>query len=73
MVLRNTPAESLETLKRVLRDVNYELKKMFGKYTFFINGNMFCGVHNSDFFMRFDRETRQDVMGTVSGVLPWEP
>lgn len=65
-----------ETISRLLDkklvDFDCEKKKMFGYPIYFINNNMFTGVHGKNLFMRFSIAE----IGTLlkeNGISPFEP
>jgi len=52
--------------------VDYVEKKMFGKFAYFINGNMFTGVHLSYLFLRLSQEDRNEAL-LKDGIMVFEP
>ncbi len=68
------PSENLvRLLNDSLQGVECEKKKMFGQYAFFMNGNMFCGVHQSSIFLRMAREDLEEAMSRYSELGKFEP
>jgi len=45
---------------------------MFGKFAYFINGNMFTGVHLSYLFLRLSQEDRNEAL-LRDGIMVFEP
>jgi len=68
------PAEDLVSfLDDVLTDVECDKRKMFGQYAYFLNGNMFVGVFQSDVFLRLSLEDKRAFMEKNSEVKDFEP
>jgi TfoX/Sxy family transcriptional regulator of competence genes len=63
----------LEILSRRLTDVDCRLKKIFGQYAFFLNGNMLAGVHQSDIFLRLSSEDLEWAMNLYKEIRSFEP
>ncbi|TFG33042.1 hypothetical protein EU528_01705 [Candidatus Thorarchaeota archaeon] len=64
--------ELRELLKQHIPEVDFVEKKMFGKYAFFINRNMFAGVHQSYLFLRLSSEDRDEAL-LHDGITLFEP
>lgn len=64
--------EMRKLLDKVLVDFDCEKKKMFGYPVFFVNNNMFTGVHGRNLFMRFPKD---EIPGMLEkdGITPFEP
>jgi len=56
--VKKSEIELVELLKQNLSEVKYVEKKMFGKFAYFINRNMFTGVHQMSIFLRLSSEDR---------------
>ena len=68
------PSEDLlQLLEDNLQGVDCEKKKMFGQYAFFMNGNMFCGVHQSNLFLRMAHEDLEVAMSQYPELSKFEP
>ena len=63
----------LEILSKRLSDVDCRLKKIFGQYAFFLNGNMMAGVHQSDIFIRLSSEDKSWAMNIYKEIRAFEP
>jgi len=50
-----------------------EKRKMFGYPVYFINGNMFIGVHGDNLFMRLSQEDRVEISTSYPQVTPFTP
>ncbi len=62
-----------EKLESVLVIFPCDKKKMFGYDVYFVNNNMFAGLHGTHLFMRFSKEDREDLLETEGGACPFEP
>jgi TfoX/Sxy family transcriptional regulator of competence genes len=68
------PAEDLVTfLDKVLKEVECEKRKMFGQYAYFLNGNMFVGVFQSDVFLRLSPDYKRELMEKNPKIRDFEP
>ncbi len=68
------PSEELVTLLDTkLVDIDCEKRKMFGQWAYFINGNMFIGVFQSDIFIRLSPERKDEVFEKYPDTKPFEP
>lgn len=63
----------LEILSKRLKDVDCRLKKIFGQYVFFLNGNMLGGVHQSDIYIRLSSEDMKWAMNIYKEIRSFEP
>lgn len=50
-----------------------DMKAMFGSPTFFINGNMFAGVHEDTVILRLSEEDRKQIQSLHAEVKPFTP
>lgn len=48
-------------------------RPMFGASTYFLNGNMFAGIHGDRIILRLSENDRRDVQSQYSDVTPFEP
>jgi len=71
-VTEKSEAELVELLKQNLMDVDYIEKKMFGKFAYFINRNMFTGVHQSYLFLRLSSQDREEAL-SLEDITVFEP
>ncbi|MHA3961994.1 MAG: TfoX/Sxy family protein [Candidatus Thorarchaeota archaeon SMTZ1-45] len=62
----------VELIKENLAGVDYVEKKMFGKFTYFINNNMFTGVHLPYLFLRLSPKDREEAL-SQDGIMVFEP
>lgn len=64
---------SAEKLESVLVMFPCDKKKMFGYDVYFVNNNMFAGLHGTHLFMRFSKEDLTNILETEGGARPFEP
>ncbi|TFG07836.1 TfoX family protein [Candidatus Thorarchaeota archaeon] len=68
------PAEDLVVfLDERLDRVDCNKRKMFGQYAYFLNGNMFTGVFQSDIFLRLPPDFKRELMENDSKIQEFEP
>ena len=72
IVTKRSEDELRELIKRHISDVEYVEKKMFGKFAYFINRNMFSGVHQSYLFLRLSSDDRDEAL-SQDGITVFEP
>jgi len=60
-------------LKKNLKNVDCQMKKMFGHLTYFIRNNMFIGVHEDAIFLRLSLADKEKVLAKYSIIKPFEP
>ena len=65
--------ELSDFLEFALLDYPCEKKKMFGFPVYFINGNMFAGVHSDNLFIRLSAPDREEILRTFDEVSIFEP
>jgi TfoX/Sxy family transcriptional regulator of competence genes len=63
----------LEILSKRFKDVDCRLKKIFGQYAFFLNGNMIAGVHQADIYIRLSTEDMNWAMNIYKEIRAFEP
>jgi TfoX/Sxy family transcriptional regulator of competence genes len=73
MEWKKAPAELVEFLAGKMKNVNCDYKKMFGYPAYFINGNMFVGVHGDKLFLRLSDADIADIMKNCNDVTYFEP
>ncbi len=68
------PSEGLSIfLAGKLSHIDCEKRKIFGQIAYFINGNMFTGIHQSSLFLRFSSETKTELMSKHRNLAHFEP
>jgi TfoX/Sxy family transcriptional regulator of competence genes len=60
-------------LEKSLADYNCDRKFMFGSPTFFINNNMFAGVHQRTVILRLSDSDRAEIAARHIEAKPFEP
>ncbi len=60
-------------LAEKMKPYNCTMKKMFGSECYFINNNMFIGVHQACIFMRVSTEDREEALNSDDEVMLFEP
>jgi len=48
-------------------------KFMFGAPTYFVNNNMFVGIHQDTIILRLSEKDREEILSTNDEVTPFEP
>lgn len=72
MALRKSPPALVEAFARALpKDRSVERRTMFGFPAAFVNGNLFCGLHQEDVLVRLPPERREEL--AEAGGSRWEP
>ena len=62
-----------EFLEDVLKPFDCEKRKMFGCPVYFVNNNMFAGVHGDTIMLRFSEDDRTELLETCDEAAPFEP
>jgi TfoX/Sxy family transcriptional regulator of competence genes len=62
MEWKEAPEELVQFLAQKMKNVNCEYRKMFGYPAYFINGNMFAGVHGEKLFIRLPESEAEEIM-----------
>ena len=73
MEWKKAPEELVQFLAERMKMVNCEYRKMFGYPAYFINGNMFTGIHGETLFLRLSNSDAKNLMEANSGVTFFEP
>lgn len=73
MEWKKAPTELVEFISDKMKNVNCDFKKMFGYPAYFINGNMFVGVHGDKLFLRLSDSDMADIMKNCDDVTFFEP
>jgi TfoX/Sxy family transcriptional regulator of competence genes len=73
MEWKKAPEELVEFLAQKMLGVKCEYRKMFGYPAYFINGNMFAGIHGENLFIRLSEKDIEKVMKEHLGVGFFEP
>lgn len=65
--------ELSEILEKALVSCDCQKKQMFGCPAYFINNNMFTGVHQKSLFLRLPEADRQELLALNCGATRFEP
>lgn len=70
---KKAPEALVEFITEKMKDKKGDYRKMFGYPTYFINGNMFVGVHGDNFFLRLSDADMAEIMKNCKDVIAFEP
>lgn len=73
MTWEKADSELIRLLEKSLAEYSCERKYMFGSPTFFINNNMFAGVHQRTIILRLSELDRSEILATHTQAKPFEP
>jgi len=73
MKFRNPLPELIEHLDETMGSYDAQKRKMFGCPVYFVNRNMFCGVHQDSIFMRLSEEDRKKIQEEFDEAQIFEP
>lgn len=73
MEWKKAPEELVQFLAQKMKDINCDYKKMFGYPAYFINGNMFAGIHGDELFIRLSESELKEIMNARLNVTRFEP
>jgi TfoX/Sxy family transcriptional regulator of competence genes len=73
MEWKKAPAELVDFIMEKMKDRNCDYKKMFGYPAYFLNGNMFVGVHGNKRFLRLSDVDMAEIMKGFKDVFTFEP
>ncbi|MDP2663827.1 MAG: TfoX/Sxy family protein [Dehalococcoidia bacterium] len=48
-------------------------RQMFGCPAYFLNGNMFAGIHQDNMILRLSEPDKAELLGDPAGAVPFEP
>jgi TfoX/Sxy family transcriptional regulator of competence genes len=65
--------ELIDLLEMVLSPYNHTKRKMFGSPSYFINNNMFAGVHEDVIFLRLSEIAREELLLEDSNAEHFDP
>ncbi len=72
MEWKKPPEELVTFLAEKMKHVKCDYRKMFGYPAYFINGNMFTGIHGEKLFIKLSNDDIQKIMKDHSEVTPFE-
>ncbi len=73
MEFKKAPQELVDFINDKMKDKNCDYKKMFGYPAYFVNGNMFVGVHGDKLFLRLSDADIEEIKRDCKGVTVFEP
>ena len=73
MAWKKANKELMQMLEDALSSYQTEKKIMFGSSTFFVNNNMFAGVHEDNVIIRLSEADRQEIYSKYDEVAPFTP
>jgi TfoX/Sxy family transcriptional regulator of competence genes len=73
MEWKKAPTELVDFIENKMKKLNCDYKKMFGYPAYFINGNMFVGVHGDKLFLRLSTADMDYIMKNCNEVTAFEP
>ncbi len=73
MTWEKADRELIALLEKSLAEYNCDRKFMFGSPTFFINNNMFAGVHQRTIILRLSESDREEIVAAHAQVRPFQP
>jgi TfoX/Sxy family transcriptional regulator of competence genes len=73
MEWKKAPIELVAFIKEKMKDVNCDYREMFGYPAYFINGNMFAGIHGDKLFLRLSDTDIEKIMKSHKEVSLFEP
>jgi TfoX/Sxy family transcriptional regulator of competence genes len=73
MAWKKANKELIALLDKMMRKYNCDRRQMFGSPTFFVNGNMFTGVHEDTVIMKLSPPDLKEISQQLKGVKPFNP
>jgi TfoX/Sxy family transcriptional regulator of competence genes len=73
MEWKEAPEALVQFLGKKMKSVNCDYRKMFGYPAYFINGNMFAGVHGDKLFIRLSESEVEEIIKARLNVTCFEP
>jgi TfoX/Sxy family transcriptional regulator of competence genes len=73
MEFKKAPQELVDFIMNKMKDTNCDYKKMFGYPVFFVNGNLFVGVHGDKLFLRLSDSDVASIKNRFKDVANFEP
>jgi TfoX/Sxy family transcriptional regulator of competence genes len=70
---QKAPEELVEFLALKMKNVDCQFRKMFGYPTYFINGNLFVGIHGEKIFLRLSESDIKKIGDAYPEVSGFEP
>jgi TfoX/Sxy family transcriptional regulator of competence genes len=73
MAWKKVSAELRELLEESMLSFDCQKRFMFGSPTYFVNNNMFAGIHQDTIIIRLSEKDREEVLSTYDEAMPFEP
>lgn len=73
MAWEKASVELIKLLEQSMVNYRCDRKVMFGSPTFFVNNNMFAGVHQDTIIIRLSEQDRQKIQSRYDEAAPFEP
>ena len=73
MPWKKASRELIDILENTMQEFQCERRMMFGSPTFFVNNNMFAGVHQDTIIMRLSEKDRGEIMERYDEIALFEP
>lgn len=73
MKWKKVSPELSELLEKNLEDFNCQKRQMFGCPAYFVNNNMFTGVHQDNIILRLSENGRKKIQDKYDEAEPFEP
>lgn len=73
MEWKKVSAELSDFLEAALMGFDCVKRKMFGCPAYFVNDNMFSGVHGDSLFIRLSEQDRKEILESFDEVMVFEP
>ncbi len=73
MEWKKAPDELVDFLARRTAKLNCDFRKMFGYPAYFVNGNMFTGIHGDKLFIRLSESEIKKLTEMNLAATPFEP
>lgn len=73
MIWEKVSTELCELLEKALMSCDCQKKQMFGCPAYFVNNNMFTGVHQSNLFIRLPEAAQKELLASNPEATKFEP
>ena len=73
MEWKKAPTEVVDFINEKMKTKNCDYKKMFGYPVYFVNGNMFAGIHGDKLFLRLSDSGVANITKDSKDVSAFEP
>jgi TfoX/Sxy family transcriptional regulator of competence genes len=73
MKWKKVSVEFSALLEESLQDFDCQKRMMFGCPAYFVNNNMFTGVHQDNIILRLSEDSRTEIRSKYDEAIPFEP